>query len=449
MNDLFARRIYSVSELSGAARLLLENAFPSIWVQGEVSNLARPASGHCYFTLKDDAAQIRCALFRQRGRAPAFVPANGALVVVRARVSIYAQRGDFQLICEAIEPAGEGALRQAFEALKQKLAAEGLFDAALKRPLPPLPRCIAVVTSPTGAAIRDILTTLKRRFPCASVRIYPAAVQGVGAAAEIVAAIKRASADNACDVLILARGGGSLEDLQSFNDETVARAIRASALPVIVGVGHEIDFTIADFAADLRAPTPTAAAEHAAPDCRELGQIVAHRRAQLERELRALLNGCREDAERAIRRLEQLHPRARLRDQAQRLDELDTRLRQALAGRLEMRRQHLRRAVAELREQAPWRRLQMLNEQLAGLRERLRFAGAQPVHTARNRYALAARALDAVSPLATLGRGYAIVTGDDGRAITDAARVRGGDNIRARLARGELQATVTTTRTED
>lgn len=443
MNDLFTRKVYSVSELGTAARALLENTFPSVWVQGEISNLARPASGHWYFTLKDDAAQVRAAMFRMENRRLRFAPANGALVVVRARVSLYPQRGDFQLICETMEPAGEGALRQAFEALKRKLDAEGLFAAGLKRPLPALPRTIGVVTSPTGAAIRDILTTLARRFPRARVRIYPTPVQGTQAPPEIVAALGRASADSACDVLILARGGGSLEDLWAFNDETVARAIRASAVPVIVGVGHEIDFTIADFAADLRAPTPTAAAEHAVPDCRELLQGLAERRIQLRREIERRLNAARERTAWTIHRLEQVHPRTRLGEQAQRLDELAGRLDRAMTGRFTAHRHHLARLAAELNQHAPRHRLEALGQRVNGFGERLRFSALRNIEASRARYALAARGLDGVSPLATLERGYAIVTREsDGRVVADPVEVAGGDTIRARLARGELVATV-------
>ncbi|HET6726192.1 MAG TPA: exodeoxyribonuclease VII large subunit [Gammaproteobacteria bacterium] len=446
MNDLFTRKIWSVAELGAAARALLEDHFPSVWVQGEISNLACPASGHWYFTLKDDAAQVRCSMLRMDNRRIRFKPENGALVVVRGRVSLYSQRGDFQLICQAMEPAGEGALRQAFEALKQKLAAEGLFDEAIKRPLPPMPRVIGIVTSPTGAAVRDILSTLARRWPLACVRVYPAAVQGAGAPAEICAALARAEADAACDVLLLARGGGSLEDLWAFNDEAVARAIRASSIPVVAGVGHEIDFTIADFAADLRAPTPTGAAEHAVPDRRDMLQALTDREARLMREFDRQLCAVRERVDWAARRLDQLHPRTRLQEQAQRLDELTGRLRQCGRASVKNRRQHLARTTAELRQHTPWHRLQAMNERLCGFQERLRLAMMGSVNASRNRCMLAARGLNGVSPLATLERGYAIVTDADGRALLDAAKVNVNDEIRARLARGELVATVSQTK---
>ncbi|HET7306420.1 MAG TPA: exodeoxyribonuclease VII large subunit [Gammaproteobacteria bacterium] len=449
MNDLFDRKIYSVSELGAAARMLLEDHFPSIWIQGEISNLARPGSGHWYFTLKDDAAQVRCAMFRMDNRRVRFTPKDGMLILLRARVSLYPQRGDFQLICQAMEPAGEGALRQAFEALKEKLAAEGLFDETIKRPLPALPRTIGVITSPTGAAIRDILSTLARRWPLARVRLYPTAVQGAQAAPEICTALARASADAACDLLIVARGGGSLEDLWAFNDEALARAIRASAIPVIAGVGHEIDFTITDFAADLRAPTPTGAAEHAVPDQRDVLQMLAEREARLIREFDRRICAVRERIEWAARRLDQLHPRVKLQEQAQRLDELTARLRQCSRVRLNEHRQQLARVTAELRQHTPWHRLQTMNERMCGYRERLRFAIQQNVNASRNRYLLAGRGLQTVSPLATLGRGYAIVSDGDGKVLTDVAAVQPGTAIRARLARGELTAKVQQIRTED
>src|SRR5579859_4685596 len=276
------RRILSVSELNRAARGLLEGGFPILWVEGEISNLAQPGSGHLYFSLKDAQAQVRCALFRNRGMLLRFKPANGMKVLVRGRVSLYEPRGDYQFLVESMEDAGHGALQRAFEALKERLAQEGLFDAALKRPLPQVPKTIGVVTSPTGAAIRDILSVIRRRHPLARVIVYTVPVQGVGAAAKIAAMLGLASRRGECDVLILARGGGSLEDLWAFNEEPVARAIRASAIPVVSGVGHEIDFTIADFAADLRAPTPTGAAELVTPDLSTWRRLLLEQSARLQ-----------------------------------------------------------------------------------------------------------------------------------------------------------------------
>ncbi|MGC2029538.1 MAG: exodeoxyribonuclease VII large subunit, partial [Steroidobacteraceae bacterium] len=263
------RDIYSVSRLNREVRVLLERGFGSLWLEAEISNFAKPSSGHWYFSLKDAAAQVRCAMFRQRNMSCAFIARDGQKVLVRARIGLYEPRGEYQLIVDHMEDAGLGALKRQFEELSAKLEREGLFAAERKRPLPSLPRRIGIITSPTGAAVRDILHVLARRFPAAAVLVYPVSVQGAQAAAEIVAALEAAGRRAECDVLILARGGGSLEDLWAFNDERLGRAIVASPIPVITGIGHEIDFTIADFAADMRAPTPSAAAEMVVPDAEE------------------------------------------------------------------------------------------------------------------------------------------------------------------------------------
>jgi exodeoxyribonuclease VII large subunit len=397
------RVVYTVSRLNREVRMLLDAGLPSLWLEGELSNFSSPASGHWYFSLKDRDAQIRCAMFRARNGGVGFRPKDGQHLMVRGRVSLYEPRGDYQMIVEVMEDAGEGALRREFERLKAKLYAEGLFDAAIKRPLPAMPRRIAVVTSPTGAALRDILHILARRFPPAVVRIHPVPVQGAAAAEAIVQAIDEASRMGDSDVLILARGGGSIEDLWSFNDERVARAIRRCAIPVVSGIGHEIDFTIADFAADVRAPTPSGAAEIVVPDRRELlGQLEAvSRRLGLAMERR--LARALERQEQLAARLQRAHPGVRLRQQVQRLDELDLRLRGAWENRL-----------------------------------------SRLLH----RLQLAQRSLDAISPLATLARGYAIVTGPDAVVVQDAARLNIGDEIEARLAKGRLKARVTGTQPE-
>jgi exodeoxyribonuclease VII large subunit len=397
------RVVYTVSRLNREVRMLLDAGLPSLWLEGELSNFSSPASGHWYFSLKDRDAQIRCAMFRARNGGVGFRPKDGQHLMVRGRVSLYEPRGDYQMIVEVMEDAGEGALRREFERLKAKLYAEGLFDAAIKRPLPAMPRRIAVVTSPTGAALRDILHILARRFPPAVVRIHPVPVQGAAAAEAIVQAIDEASRMGDSDVLILARGGGSIEDLWSFNDERVARAIRRCAIPVVSGIGHEIDFTIADFAADVRAPTPSGAAEIVVPDRRELlGQLEAvSRRLGLAMDRR--LARALERQEQLAARLQRAHPGVRLRQQVQRLDELDLRLRGAWENRL-----------------------------------------SRLLH----RLQLAQRSLDAISPLATLARGYAIVTGPDAVVVQDAARLNIGDEIEARLAKGRLKARVTGTQPE-
>ncbi|MFO0334303.1 MAG: exodeoxyribonuclease VII large subunit [Pseudomonadota bacterium] len=436
------REVWTVSRLNREAKLLLESGLPALWIEGELSNFARPSSGHWYFSLKDAGAQVRCAMFRNANARVRVSPRDGLHVLVRARVSLYEARGDYQLIVEHLEEAGEGALRRRFEELKARLAAEGLFDAERKRALPRLPRCIGVVTSPSGAAVRDVVHVLQRRFPAVPVLIYPTAVQGAGAAAEIAAAIRRASAGGLVDVLIVARGGGSLEDLWSFNDEEVARAIHACAVPVVTGVGHEVDFTIADFVADVRAPTPSGAAELVVPDRAEWSRAFV----ALERRLAGALDRAR--AERAARvrwaarRLEQLHPGNRLAERAQRVDELEARLRRGLRRRVADAATRLARLDAELRGRSPAARLAALEARRAALAARLRVTLQARLEAARSRHALAARALHAVSPLATLDRGYSIVE-RDGRVVTAADAVAPGDTIRARTAKGAIVATVT------
>lgn len=443
--DLYspARKVLSVSELNRAVRGLLEGGFPLLWVEGEISNLAQPGSGHFYFSLKDAQAQVSCALFRNRGQLLRFKPANGMKVLVRGRVSLYEPRGNYQLIAEHMEEAGHGALQRAFEELKQRLAAEGLFDAALKRPVPSAPRRIGVITSPTGAAIRDILSVIRRRYPLARVVVYPVPVQGEGAAQKIAAMLATASERAETDVLILARGGGSLEDLWSFNEEIVARAIRASAIPVVSGVGHEIDFTIADFAADLRAPTPTGAAELVTPDRtdwqrRLLQQELRIQQAQLRllTELQRRLAWCGD-------RLVQLHPRRALRDRTQRLDELQLRLNRCMHAQLRHDRARLSGLFASLREHSPLKRLHRASDQLIALKVRLQASAQAEVARTGNRLALAMRALDTVSPLATLNRGYAIVSdAASGAVLSHVDAVRLGQAIHARLADGGFTAEV-------
>ncbi|MFZ5593189.1 MAG: exodeoxyribonuclease VII large subunit [Pseudomonadota bacterium] len=433
------REILTVSQLNRAARAVLEGSFPLIWVEGEISNLAKPSSGHLYFTLKDEAASVRCAMFRNRNLRLGFIPANGIHVVLRAQVSLYEGRGEFQLIAEHMEEAGAGALRRAFELLKQRLAGEGLFDAAHKKPLPALPRCIGVVTSPSGAAIRDILTVLKRRFPAIPVVIYPAQVQGTGAAAQIAQALRTASRRKDCDVLIVARGGGSLEDLWAFNEEAVARAIHACELPVVTGIGHEIDFTIADFAADRRTATPSAAAELVSPDQAEWLQQLARQRQRLTARIRDRLERKHQTLDWLERRQQQQHPGSRLRAQAQRLDELEGRLHQARRGVLRHKRMVLSEIVARLHRHIPLHRLAQLQIHHENLRQRLHAMLRLTLERKRQRLDAASRALDAVSPLATLGRGYAIVrTLPEQRVLRDAREATPGGTVEARLAHGRL-----------
>jgi exodeoxyribonuclease VII large subunit len=441
------RDIYSVSRLNREVRALLENGFPPLWVEGEVSNLARPASGHLYFSLKDAQAQVRCAMFRSRSGAVGFVPSDGTQVLVRGRIGLYEPRGDYQLIVEYMEPAGEGALRLAFERLKRKLAAEGLFAPERKRPLPKFPATIGVVTSPSGAAIRDVLSVLERRSPQLAVIVYPVPVQGADAAARIRAMLERAAARAECDVLILTRGGGSLEDLWSFNDEALARAIVASPIPIVTGIGHEIDFTIADFAADVRAPTPSAAAELVSVDARALGARVE---ALAQRVVRALAQHLQR-LQFALAGLERrlVHPGRRLEQLAQRVDELGARLALAVRTYLRDRQVDTMALEARLRRENPLATIAALHARASELGLRGAQALRQRLLRDRGRIETLSRALDAVSPLATLGRGYAIVErAADGSIVRNAAAVRTGESIRARLAEGTLHATVIATDTQ-
>ena len=437
------RDIYTVGRLNREARALLETGLPSLWITGELSNLSRPASGHWYFTLKDEDAQVRCAMFRQRNLAVRFAPRDGQQVLLRGRVGLYEARGEFQLVVDHLEEAGEGELRRRFEALKQKLAAEGLFDASRKRTPPRFPRRVGIVTSATGAALRDVLNVLRRRSRCVSVLVYAVPVQGAGAAREIAAMLALADRRREVDVLLLVRGGGSLEDLFAFNDEALARAISALELPLVTGIGHEVDFTIADFVADLRAPTPSAAAELAVPDVAAAETALAATAARLRSAaLRSL--GRRGEGFAALgRRLGLLHPARALRDRMQRLDELQARLCGAMRRDGRERQERLLRISAELLGRSPAARL-------AALKQRIAHAGARLLPAARSRLAFArgllqsaSRGLEAPSPLATLGRGYAIVTrAADGAVLHDAAGVAPGTEIEARLAHGRLRARV-------
>ncbi len=432
------REIFSISRLNREARAILEGHFPLIWVEGELSNLARPSSGHLYFSLKDEQAQVRCAMFKMRNQLLAFKPDNGMQVLARARVSLYEGRGEFQLIIEHLEEAGDGALRRAFDQLKHKLASEGLFDVAHKKPLPTLPRCIGVVTSPTGAALRDILSVLKRRFPAIPVLVYPVPVQGQGAGEKIAAAIRSASRRQDCDVLIVSRGGGSLEDLWAFNEEVVARAIHDCALPVVSGIGHEIDFTIADFVADRRAATPSAAAELVSPDQADWLQQLRGFEQRLAQQLRAQLDRHQQRLNWLEQRLQQQEPRRRLRQQAQRLDELEQRLKFAVLAHLRHNTARLAQGLVRLQRHAPAQRLAQLHAHIAQLTQRLHATLRLQLSQRRGQLTSLARALDAISPLATLGRGYALVTRSDGSVLRRAVDVQTGEHVVARLAEGQL-----------
>jgi exodeoxyribonuclease VII large subunit len=444
-----ARDLYSVSRLTREVRLLLDRGLGVVWVEGELSNFSQPSSGHWYFSLKDRDAQLRCAMFRTRNTGVGFVPRAGAQVIARGRISVYEARGEYQLIVEHLEEAGVGALKREFERLKAKLAAEGLFALERKRALPRFPRRIGVITSPSGAAVRDILHVLARRFPPAAVLIYPVPVQGAAAVPALVAALQAASARAECDVLILARGGGSLEDLWAFNDERLARAIHACTLPLVSGVGHEIDFTIADLVADVRAPTPSGAAELVVPDRRacleSIGRCAQRLAGGMRRELRIAATRLAATE----RRLGLAHSGVRLNQQVQRLDDVGQRLTAAMRACVDRDRIRFAEGRARLERSSPQQLLAAARARYEAVGSRLRTAGARALATAGHRLALAQRALGSVSPLGTLGRGFAIVTLADGTLLTDAAAAAPGAQIQARLARGSLEARVTAHRTDD
>ncbi len=398
MKNMTEKHIFSVTELNGLARQLLEGSLGQLWISGEISNLTQASSGHSYFSLKDSQAQVRCALFRMNGRRLNFNLKNGLQIIALAQISLYEARGDFQLIIQQIEMSGDGLLQKKFEALKLRLQTEGLFAAANKKSLPSLPHCIGVITSAQGAAVHDILNVLKRRFPAIPVIIYPTLVQGEQAARKIVNALQIANQRRECDVIILARGGGSLEDLWPFNEEIVARAIYASEIPIITGIGHEVDFTIADFVADVRAPTPSAAAECVSPDCQEWLQKLGHLQKRIQHLLTSRLQQYQANLLHISKRLR--HPGQRLQDQTQHLDLIEHRLLLALRNSLQ-------------------RREAALNQ--------------------------AAQALNTLSPLKTLDRGYAIVRDKQSQdIISSAAQLNPGDTIAIQLAHGGCECTVDT-----
>jgi exodeoxyribonuclease VII large subunit len=437
------RDVYTVSRLNAEARALIEASFPLLWIEGEISNFARPGSGHWYFSLKDDQAQVRCAMFRNRNQYLALTPRDGMQVLLRGRVSLYEGRGEFQIIAEHMEEAGDGALRRAFEALKARLSAEGLFNPELKRPLPRLPRRIGVVTSPTGAALRDVLSVLRRRFAAIPVLVFPVSVQGAGAAEEIAAALDKAGRVGGCDVLLLVRGGGSLEDLWAFNEEAVARAIRRSEVPVVVGVGHETDFTIADFAADARAPTPSVAAETVSPDAEAWVREYAGYERKLDRQMAMLLERHWQRLDWLDKRLEQQHPQRRLAQQRERLAGLRQRLTSTQRAGLQGLTITLERLGAALQRHSPQRRLEQHKLREARARERLMSAMREQLASRGHRLEAATRSLETISPLATLARGYSILTdAQGGRVIRASKDVALGETLAARLHEGTLDLTV-------
>lgn len=437
------RNIITVSQLNHETSQLLAEHFLSVLVEGELSNLSTPASGHIYFSLKDANAQVRCAMFRTRQHRLAFKPENGKQVIVKAQVGLYEPRGDYQLIVENIEEAGDGALRRAFDALKLKLSEQGLFDAAHKKNLPMLPKAIGVITSPSGAAIRDILTVLQRRFPAIPVIVYPVAVQGDNAKHEIAGAIATVNRLKQCDVIILGRGGGSLEDLWAFNEELVARAIFASEIPIISAVGHETDFTIADFTADLRAATPSAAAEHASPDQQQWLSRFEYLESKLQLQLQRKLNQKQQFLDWLAKRLQQQNPGQKLARNARRMDELAARLNQAIHTRLRHQLGIIEAKTAKLWQYTPALAINSHKQRQDYLSQRLAAAIARKLEQFKQRLLNSSQTLQAVSPLATLSRGYAMaIRLPSGEVICSAEQLSLGDMVETRLAQGRFTSQI-------
>ncbi|EEY39226.1 exodeoxyribonuclease VII large subunit [Vibrio mimicus] len=441
-SSLANRNIYTVSRLNAEVRLLLENEMGIVWLVGEISNFSAPVSGHWYLTLKDSQAQVKCAMFKGNNRLVNFKPQNGQQVLVKARLSLYEPRGDYQIILESMQPEGDGRLQQQFEQLKMQLAAEGLFAQTRKKPLPENPRCVGIITSRTGAALHDILHVLKRRDPNLPVVIYPTLVQGEDAAIQIAQAIGRANSRAECDVLIVGRGGGSLEDLWCFNHEIVARTIAASDIPIISAVGHEIDVTIADFVADVRAPTPSAAAELVSRDNRHKQQALHQWQAKLASGMRHYLAQQHTQFARIQHKLDKQHPQARLERQQQQLDELSLRLEQKMHQRLATQQQRWDRLSHKIQLNSPTHLIRQQRFNLLQQEQRLTQSIQHHLIQSRHQLALLSEKMDAVSPLATLARGYSVTRTAQGELVRQSAQVKPGDTLVTQLMDGEILSTV-------
>lgn len=443
MTDTPQRDIWTISRLTAELRAVLQQSFPLLWVGGEISGLATPRSGHLYFNLKDSGSQIRCALFRNKRNLLRFQPKDGDQVLARARISCYEPRGEVQLIIEHLEPAGAGALQQAFEALKARLAAEGLFDNERKQALPAFPRRLGLVTSASGAALHDVLHVLARRFPALPVRIYPVPVQGAGAAVEIAETLRLADQRGDCDLLLLTRGGGSPEDLAQFNDEQLARTIAALKTPIVAAIGHEVDFTIAEFVADRRAPTPSAAAELVSPDSDTMKERVRMLARRLAKQQSHTVRQAVQRLADLSRRLQLQHPASRLLQRQQRLDEIASRLESATGQRLRQASQRSGMLRARLAARSPALALTARRERLAQVQNRLERGIRQSLKYRRDHLAGSGHQLHLVSPLNTLARGYAIVQADEANTvIRDSRQLRIGQTVRVRLADGRFTAAV-------
>ena len=432
-----SRHVYTVSELNQDVRTLLETGFPALWLEGEISNFTAPSSGHWYFTLKDKKAQVRCAMFKNRSRVVNFTPKQGDKVLIRAKISLYEARGDYQLIAESMEEAGFGALQRQFEELKNKLQSEGLFSSSVKQALPEIPKQIGVITSPTGAAIKDILNVLKRRFPAIPVLIYPTLVQGELAAPQIAQMIDRANRHKTCDVLILTRGGGSLEDLWAFNEEIVARAIFQSNIPIVSGVGHDIDVTISDFVADKHAPTPSAAAELITPDVKDFLLTLSSQQKKLQNLANQSIKHKQTQLTLIGKRLK--HPHQQLMEHAQKLDSLELRLVNSVKRNLEYKSSELKQKTRLFQTASPLKKIIELKKSILD-RQLMLFAHAkQNINNKKNRLALSVQTLNAISPLATLDRGYSIVSHRNNNCIvTSHNEVELNEELDIKLSHGKL-----------
>jgi len=435
-----SRAALSVSELNRQVKQLLEASFLQIWVEGELTSFSKPSSGHWYFTLKDQKAQIRCAMFRGHNQRLRFIPKEGEKVVVRTKVSLYEGRGDYQLIVESMEPAGAGDLQKAFEQLKAKLSTEGLFDQARKKELPALPKTIGVITSPTGAAIHDIITVLNRRFPQINVLIYPTPVQGGTAAGEITKMIKLANEHNKSDVIIVGRGGGSLEDLWAFNEEPVARAIAESNIPIVSAVGHEVDFTIADFVSDYRAPTPSAAAEKLSPDQYEWQQNLDHLMDRIYHSINRKLAIERQQVNNLSSHIK--HPGKKLLEHGERLIELEVRLNQAYKRSTSNKEYALDTLKHRLISQSPSHKLAAAKDKLKNELLKLNSSIKRVLENKQQQLRLNVQTLEAVSPLSTLSRGYAIVSSEEHAVVRSVSDVSEGCNIKTKVNDGYIHSRV-------
>jgi exodeoxyribonuclease VII large subunit len=437
------RRVLTPVQLNVLARDLLESSFSQVWVEGEISNFSRPASGHLYFTLKDERAQVRCALFKQKAMYLRFQPRDGMHVLVRGRLTLYEARGDYQLVLEHMEEAGEGALQRAFMELKTKLAAEGIFDDARKRALPVFTHRLAIITSATGAAVRDVISVLSRRFPLIQVDVLPVAVQGDSAAKEIRSMLQRANAADTYDAILLTRGGGSLEDLWAFNDEALARDIAQSNTIVISAIGHEIDFTLADFAADIRAPTPSAAAELLVPDKNDLVVRIAQLTTRLQSVKNRLLQNRQQTIDQLYLRLKLFDPQIRMAQIRQRLSQAQQHLAKNFQLLLQAKLSRLRLAISTLEQQAPRRQLERHQSRLASLNQSLHAAISRQLQGKLAHLRELGRGLSTVSPLATLSRGYSIIRKQNDMAVIRSSHALiEGESVLATLHEGELQLRV-------